>query len=367
MPRRILFYISGHGYGHARRTAQVIRALLAQSPETEVYVRTTAPARVFAGLVPADRVSPCDVDAGAAERSVLEIDAEGTLRRIADLLARRDAVLAAEVPVVRAIAPRLIVSDIPFLAAEVADAAGVPCVGVSNFDWHWIAEPFVEQFPSYAPVLDGMHRAYGKMAALLRMPLGGACDAYGRIIDVPLVANKSRVEPGDVLRRLGIDSKDHRPRVLFGMRGAIPTATLAAAAAGAPDFLFLCPTNEPGDVSPGVVPASIGADLDFSDVLNVCEAVIGKMGYGLIAECIASDTRLVWPRRFGFREDDIVEREGPSFMRMRELPHDAFQAGDWSAALRDAMALPEPRERMRDDGAEGCAQFIAEAAAKGQP
>ena len=68
--------------------------------------------------------------------------------------------------------------------------------------------------------------------------------------------------------------------------------------AAAPDLLYLCPTNEPGDVPLGVLPAPIGGDgpdaLDFSDVLQVCDVVVGKMGYGLVAECIASGVALLW-------------------------------------------------------------------------
>ena len=70
----VLFHISGHGYGHARRMSQVIAALIAADPGVAIHVRTAAPARIFAGLLPADHVSATAIDAGAAEHSPLEID-----------------------------------------------------------------------------------------------------------------------------------------------------------------------------------------------------------------------------------------------------------------------------------------------------
>ena len=38
--QRFLFYVSGHGFGHARRTAAVIEHLLRSRPRIDVWVRT---------------------------------------------------------------------------------------------------------------------------------------------------------------------------------------------------------------------------------------------------------------------------------------------------------------------------------------
>ena len=45
--RVILFYVSGHGYGHATRTNAVIEALLSAQPDLTIHVRTTAPPFLF--------------------------------------------------------------------------------------------------------------------------------------------------------------------------------------------------------------------------------------------------------------------------------------------------------------------------------
>ena len=360
MSRRILFYVTGHGYGHARRCAQVIRALNEIDAGAAVHVRTTAKPWLFGGVVPPERVQPCDVDAGAAERSPMEVDPDGTLSRIAATLARRDATLATELPVLRAMKPDLIVADIPFLAGDVAEAAGVPCVGLSNFTWDWIVEPFVATRPEHQPLLAAMTAGYGKMAGILRLPIGGISPAFGNVVEMPLVVNRPRLDRQEVVRRLGIAPDDRRPRVLFGIRGSIPMETLAAAAAAAPDLRFVCPTDDGRDVPPGVVPAPVGPNLDFADVLRACDVVVGKMGYGLVAECIAAGTALLWPRRTGFREDEITEREGPAVLRMRELPTADFHAGRWAEHARAAAALPKPEKSMRTDGAEACARWIAD-------
>src|SRR4051794_18676352 len=110
--RTLLFYISGHGYGHARRCAAVIDQLRRLGPDIEVHVRTRGVPGIFAGVLPPERISPTDLDAGAAERSTLEIDAAGTLAKISAVFDRRDQIIAEELLVIRALKPSLIVSDI---------------------------------------------------------------------------------------------------------------------------------------------------------------------------------------------------------------------------------------------------------------
>ena len=42
MSSAIVFYVSGHGFGHASRVIEVINAILARRPETRIGVRTAA-------------------------------------------------------------------------------------------------------------------------------------------------------------------------------------------------------------------------------------------------------------------------------------------------------------------------------------
>ncbi len=47
MTNTVVFYISGHGFGHASRQIGVINALLAARSGTRVVIRTSAPQRLF--------------------------------------------------------------------------------------------------------------------------------------------------------------------------------------------------------------------------------------------------------------------------------------------------------------------------------
>src|SRR5665213_2388772 len=203
----ILFYVSGHGYGHARRMTQVIRSLRDQNPQIQIRVRSAAPARIFEPLAP-ESVEHCDIDAGLAENDPLTIDREGSLRRLRTFMSRRDAIIAEEIAAVRRIRPRLIVADIPFLAGDVAALTDVPCLGISNFTWDWIYENVFGTDPRYAEMAAAISAGYSKMSALLELPFGKTCPAIRHKVSTPLIAMKSRRTLGDVLAQLGISPRD---------------------------------------------------------------------------------------------------------------------------------------------------------------
>jgi hypothetical protein len=200
------------------------------------------------------------------------------------------------------------------------------------------------------------------MTALLQLPFGHDTDVFPQVIPVPLVARRGTLERPDVIRRLGLDPGDGRPRVLVGMRGGVADEALERAATEARDYLFLRP-DRGGEASPALAenlrPVRLDPALDFSDLLTVSDVVVSKLGYGMVADCIAAGTRLLWPPRTGFREDEVTAALAPRFLRMTELPVESFRGGHWLTSLDQCMALPQPPEEMPLNGATACAQLVS--------
>src|SRR5215210_6652307 len=110
-----------------------------------------APAWIFP---PGVDVEPCAIDAGVVQPNSLDIDPRATLERYAAQVAEEDERLAAEAAHVRAIGAQALVADVPSGAFEIADRAGIPGLGLANFSWDWIYEPFADGLPEYAPLLE---------------------------------------------------------------------------------------------------------------------------------------------------------------------------------------------------------------------
>ena len=223
--RPIAFYISGHGYGHAVRTGEVIRALQRLQPDRNIFVRTRAPRRMLpAGI----EYGESDFEPAVVERtSGVVIDPVETLTGVKNFLKRWDDVVTREVAFARGHRVALIVSDIPAIAGDVAHAVGVPCVAISNFTWDWIFEPYASGY------LDRFEQGYSRMDALLRLPFHQPerLDWFRRIVDVPLIARKSSVDIAPYSSKL--------KRVLLGSRAQVSADALERAQRTSPGLSSL--------------------------------------------------------------------------------------------------------------------------------
>lgn len=359
MTKKVLYYVSGHGYGHATRASEVIRELATRLPGGGIHVSTTVGVRFFpVGPNVHHRLPTDDIDAGVAELDPLTVDAVATLTRVEALHRNRDRVVAAEASFVRREGIDLIVADIPWLAGYIAEAGGVPCLGIGNFTWDWIYEPYLTDDARWAPLLEWVRGGYSRMGAFLRLPFGHPVGGFRRVVEMPLVARHRFADRGTARQSLQIDPGETRRLVLLGMRGSAQVELLDAAARAGPDYLFICPETVAGSRPVNVLPVGPETGLGFPDLLAACDVVVGKLGYGLLAEVVTTGTAILYPPRVGFREDDLLRAAAARYSRARTIPMADFQAGRWSPHLEELFALHPPSLRLEPTGAEACATEI---------
>jgi L-arabinokinase len=183
-----VFYISGHGFGHASRAVELIRALLVRQPDAHIIVRAAVSARWFAEMAAAHRVElqHVEVDTGLAQIDSLRFDEDETARAAARFYAEFDRRVAAEAAAIRQVGADLVIGDIPPLAFAAAASAGVPSVAVGNFTWDWIYSIY-PAFDRLAPGALGVIRgAYALASQALRLPLHGGFEPMAAVVRHPL-------------------------------------------------------------------------------------------------------------------------------------------------------------------------------------
>ena len=112
------------------------------------------------------------------------------------------------------------------------------------------------------------------------------------------------------------------------------------------------------------------AGVRYEDLVGAAEAVVTKPGYGIISECIANDTAMLYTSRGHFPEYDVLVEEMPKYLRSAFISQDDLFAGKWESASRQAAGAAqaeeeagnERRRRRRRDPAEGARQAAEEAA-----
>lgn len=342
----IVFYVSGHGFGHASRDIELIREICARRPDARVIVRTSVPRWLFAPVAGAAvEVQALETDTGLVQIDSLRFDEEDTARQAARFYADFDRRAAIEAQLIRGVRADLVIGDIPPLACAAAERAGVPSVALGNFTWDWIYSIY-PAFDRIAPdVMPTIRRAYAAATHALRLPLHGGFEPMSTVTrDIPFIAHRSTRDPADTRRMLGLGSD--RPIVLasFGGYGAdLPIDALRRSER----FTFIEPVvREPP------------AGLRYHDLVAAADVVVTKPGYGIVSECVANDTALLYTSRGRFIEYDLFVAEMPSILRCRYISQEDLLAGRWADAIDALIAQPAPPERPAVNGADVAANDI---------
>lgn len=376
----VFFYISGHGFGHASRQIEIINqlgSLLARrrvgkdgTPDITIVVRTDAPRWLFDRTcrVPIT-ISACECDTGVVQTDSLRLDERATIDRAAafhETLGHRAEEEAARL---RRSDARMVVCDAPPLACAAAARNGTPAVVVSNFTWDWIYEEYREHLTTAPHLIPSIREAYRGADEAWRLPMHGGFEGFRVIRDLPFVARHARRDPEDVRRALGLPLFTPLLLPSFGGYGV---SGLELSTLDCLDDYAIVLTHRDGTAptaSRGVLAVSesliYGQGLRYEDLVRAVDVVVTKPGYGIIADCVANDTALLYTSRGRFAEYPVLVSEMPRYLRCAFIDHDALLSGRWRRALDRLGSAPAPRERPATDGAELTAAMIEQVARAG--
>jgi hypothetical protein len=367
MTPAIVFYVSGHGFGHASRDIELIGALRAHRPDLRIVVRTTASRWLFdLTLGSPVEFQEVECDTGVVQRDSLRLDPVETMRRAEAFYRTFPARVAHEAHALEATEAALVLTDMPPLGCAAATAAGIPAIAVGNFTWDWIYESYAEHLAPRSALLATMRHAYSGTSLALRLPMWGGFGAMpsGSIVDLPLIARRSRLSRAESRRGLGLPDDRRLALVSFGGYGVnqlnldrieIPGWTLVTS--GPPGVREPAPH---AGVSRIVLDetAVYRSGFRYEDLVAACDVVVTKPGYGIIAECAANRTAILYTSRGDFAEYDVLVREMPRMVRSCFFPQDDLFAGRWQPYLDALLAQPEPSPLPATSGAEVAAEIV---------
>ena len=373
MAPSIVFYISGHGLGHAARSIEVINAILAKRPETRVGVRTSAPRWLFDLSVKGKvQFSTLECDTGVVQVDALTLDEADSIRRAAafhsDLVTRA----ASETRVLRELGAGLIVGDLPPLAFAVGASAGIASIGLGNFTWDWIYAdyPRVRLAPSLLPAIRG---AYAKASMALRLPMSGGFESFSNVKDIPFIARHAAKTRDEVIKILklpaekpfilssfggyGLQSLDTEQLTKFKKYTVLQTVNVPMSRARSAATLTdkkgsLVTINEEGMYDVGI---------RYEDLVGASEAVVTKPGYGIISEAIANDAALLYTSRGHFPEYDVLVEEMPKYLRNAFINPDDLFAGKWESHVDKLLAQAKIKKKPETNGADVAAEILLKA------
>lgn len=294
------------------------------------------------------RVIPCEIDCGCLQTDTVEVDVEGTLARYLEIESGRREAIARYAPMLRDSGADLAIADTPPLALAIAKAAGVPAWCVCNFTWLDIYAAYVAKHPRYLEMFSRMQADYALADRHIRIfphmgnprmggsPHGTSAEPWV-VEEVGMVCRPGRSRRAEFAQRFGLDPEKKWCLIYVGSFGldGVDWGRLARY----PDWEFLGLYPLQG------APASyryLIKDLSFryADLNASCDLVLGKLGYGLVAECLAQAKPVVFLGRRDFDEFAMLKRVLEERGMGREIPLAKFMQVDLGEDLEALSSRP---------------------------
>jgi len=308
----ILYYITGHGYGHAVRSNLVIQALANAEPDLEIHVRTSW---LFHSAQRPVVYSFQAIDVGIMQRDSLDMDLAATLDACKVLHDRIPALLKQELDFIKAHGIQLILGDIPPLAFEIAARAAIPSVAVTNFTWSWIYRGYLNAFPVFLPLVEEMEHSYRRASLALTLPYPGDLTVFSKREEIPWLARVSSLEKSEAKAAFGLPNSVPIVLLSFGGLGLerLPWQKLRQMR----EYFFVTTGAEVTTCDGNLLTLPV-AQHRYQDLVRAADVIVTKPGYGIVADALAHHTPLVYTNRGEFPEYPYLVRA------LKELGHAQF-------------------------------------------
>jgi UDP:flavonoid glycosyltransferase YjiC (YdhE family) len=347
----ILYYITGHGYGHAVRSNQVIRHLQKISPDLKIYVRTTAPEWLIQGRIIPSRQT---LDIGIVQKDSLNMDLEGTLLACEALHHNLHSIIQQEMDFVREHQIRLIVSDIPPLCFEIAARAAIASVAIGNFTWSEIYRAYSKNYPGFISLIEEMETFHRKATLALTLPYPCGTDVFPRQQPIPWIARSSPLTR-------------EQARIAFGLPLSAPLVLLSFGGLGLKriawhklkelsGFFFVTT----GDIEQEIDNACFlpEAQRKYEDLVRAMDVVVTKPGYGIVSDVISHRVPALYTDRGDFSEYPHLVQALNECATAEFIPQDELLSGNMESYLHRLLSKKQNWPAVPLDGARIAAERI---------
>lgn len=350
----LLACLSPHGYGHTAQLAPILNALVARHPDLRVTVRSTVPHWLLAARLrfPFTQVEIAS-DFGMVMANAVDVKAGESAAAYAAFHEHWEKKVDAEARALEALQPDLLVCNVPYLPLAGAARAGIPAAAVCSLNWADIYRHYCHSAPQAAVIHAQMIAAYASAAPFIRttpaMPMSDLDNAR----EVGPIAAIGRDRREEILER--IDAGDGT-RLLLVAPGGIPTRWPVDDWPRHSRLRYLVQADWQVHHPDAVSLATL--DMPFSDVLASSDALLGKPGYGSIAECVCNGVPMLYLPRGDWPEEPYLLEWLHAHGKGVPVSRAAIESGDLANAV-DKILDTADRPALQPAGIESAADLLA--------
>ncbi|MBN1551628.1 hypothetical protein JW979_09170 [bacterium] len=347
----IVYYVSSHGFGHATRSAEIVSNLKQLHPSMRVLIRSAIPPQKFSSLCDTPVSGSDNYDVGVAQSDCLHIDINETYRLCQRWLCETPQIIRREVAFCKSQNAIGIVSDISSLPFRIAELIKVPSIGISNFTWDWIYEPWMDNVPGFKLIIKELRNDYAKASLFLKLPFSGQLTAFPVTESISLVGRESTICVDTVKKKLSLPKTKKTILLSFGGHGLRFDNTIHTKIPF--DRYEFISTNDYGISCRHFSESFLRQnEICYQDLVKVSDMVITKPGYGIVSECIVNRTPILYTDRGLFREYPVLVKEMNDYIPALHIPGEMLVSGNWEPYIDRLFEEPmSPLEKPTDGAA----------------
>jgi hypothetical protein len=304
----LVVVITPHGYGHAAQVAPVLNALQLQINDLQLTILSTLPEEFLRSRIDGEfKYINHAADFGLKMKSSLEIDLVSSAETYKELHTNWKYIVDAEYEFLARLEPDCILADVPYLTLAAASKLGVPVYAMCSLNWADIYRHYFSTRPEAEGILAEMTAAYQQADVFYcpqpAMPMSWLNNRY----QVGPIAGKGLNKREAILRSLELPDKQRLVVVApGGVSTRLPMENWPRSAGVSWLVKDASACDHPDIYEINDVP------LSFTDLLASVDLVLGKCGYGTVAECVVNGTPLLYIPRPDWPEEayllDWMER-----------------------------------------------------------
>ena len=350
-------FITYHGFGHASRSLAVLTKLHALKPDLHFRIFSEVPHWFLAENLDSKSFEhhKVMVDVGLVQANPFKHDLPSTINRLDEFLPFSKDDLNPIVETLKSTSCSAVLCDVSALGIAAGQKAGLPTILLENFTWDWMYEEYLDDFPTFSPKIDILRALYNRVD--LRLQTEPICNPLPAVTRISPIARPFRASKEKTRAILGTQPEDQL--VLLTTGGIRGDYSMKESLLEHPDTCFLLSgSKETLRREANLIHIPHQSGHHYPDLVRASDAIVGKAGYGTVAEVMAAGIPFARILRENFRESQVLgsylDKEGEGFA----MSPSEFASASWLNRLEELLAYPRKKNRQLD-GAAQAAEHIA--------
>ncbi len=270
--KKIIYYITDHGKGHATRSVAIIREL--KKLNINIIIRNSNSVELLQQCLPGMSVIDEKTDVGPVIKDDgISIDTESSKLKLHQWIQDLDNSSERELIHLKKTDPDLIISDISVMPIKAAKKADVSSIVISNFSWYDVLK-FLEKTD-----LEILIQEYYSSQIALQLPLGTDMNHFKQKIKTGFASRYSINSREIVRKKLGLTNSDIL--VAFALGGS----NLEIETDFDKEIKIISLNSKIKNVENLVMHSPL---MESQDLIAASDLVICKCGYGTVTECLTN-------------------------------------------------------------------------------